>query len=316
MQHNRKILYLLLLFLGVVLTFLLWEISAETLRFHLPRRGVKLAALCLTGTAIALSTTVFQTVSGNTILTPSILGLDSLYLLIQTMTVFFLGSTGLVMMNRLTDYLISLGVMILFSLLLFSLLLGKKTIGVSLVLLLGMMFGQLFGGISSFFQLLIDPNEFLTVQSRMFASFNMINSSLLGISAIVFGISLCFLLPHMATLDVLSLGKDVSLTLGVSYNRASRLFLVFVAICTALSTALVGPVTFLGLIAVSLGRQISQTYRHSMLFPVTSLLSMTALVGGQFLVERVFHLNTPISVLIHGIGGIYFLVILMKRSNI
>ncbi|MGV2687013.1 iron chelate uptake ABC transporter family permease subunit, partial [Clostridium perfringens] len=60
--------------------------------YALPRRIKKVLAIILTGGAIALSTTVFQTVTNNRILTPSVMGLDSLYVLIQTTVIFVFGS--------------------------------------------------------------------------------------------------------------------------------------------------------------------------------------------------------------------------------
>ena len=51
-------------------------------------RALSLIAIVITGAAIALATMIFQTVVNNRILTPSILGLDSLYLLIQTTIIF------------------------------------------------------------------------------------------------------------------------------------------------------------------------------------------------------------------------------------
>ncbi len=315
MQPKHTLIILLLLFLVSTACFLFWNLTPHTIAFHLPRRAIKLAALCITGAAIALSTSVFQTVSGNTILTPSILGLDSLYLLIQTIIVFFFGSTSLLMMSRLGEYIISVATMVSFSLALFSLLMGKRTMGISLVLLLGMMFGQLFGGLSSFFQLLIDPNEFLTVQARMFASFTSINTSLLfSSSLIVIGLT-GLLMLQVDLLDVLSLGRDIAINLGVNYHKSSRFLLVLVAILTAVATALVGPVTFLGLLAVNLGRHLARTYRHAIILPTSILLSMTFLVLGQFLFERVFKFNTPISVIINFLGGIYFLSLLIKRRS-
>lgn len=190
-MHAKRIIALIsVCFLASALAFLLWNVGSANLLYHLPRRAVKLAALCMTGSAIALSSLMFQTVTANNILTPSILGLDSLYLLIQSMIVFLFGSKQLALMQRHSEYLFSVALMVLFSLGLFSLLLGKRNFSLSVILLLGMMFGQLFGGLASFIQILIDPNEFLTVQARLFASFNSVNTSLLFVSSLLFSLEI------------------------------------------------------------------------------------------------------------------------------
>ncbi|MCG0056936.1 iron chelate uptake ABC transporter family permease subunit, partial [Escherichia coli] len=53
------------------------------------------------------------------------------------------------------------------------------------LLLIGIVFGTLFSSLSSFMQMLIDPNEFQVVQDKMFASFNNINTDLLWLAFII-----------------------------------------------------------------------------------------------------------------------------------
>ena len=58
--------------------------------FAIPFRGRKVAAMVLVAVAIGVSTVLFQTITANRILTPSIMGFDSLYLLVQTLLMFVL----------------------------------------------------------------------------------------------------------------------------------------------------------------------------------------------------------------------------------
>ena len=76
---------------------------------HLPRRVIKIIAIIVVGCAIAFSTVIFQTVTNNKILTPSILGLDSMYMLIQTGVIFLFGSTHIMIVNKNLNFLITLG---------------------------------------------------------------------------------------------------------------------------------------------------------------------------------------------------------------
>src|SRR5690606_14926052 len=156
--------------------------------YALPRRGVKVAAMAVTGIAIAYATVVFQTITQNRILTPSIMGLDSLYMLIQTLIIFFLGSTHVTVVNKQVNFLLSVAAMIIFALLLYQLLFKKGNRPVYFLLLVGIIVGTFFGSISTFLQVLIDPNEFLTVQDAMFASFNNVNSDLVLLSIVVVGV--------------------------------------------------------------------------------------------------------------------------------
>ena len=135
--------------------------------------------MAITGVAIAYSTIIFQTITHNRILTPSIMGLDSLYLLLQTVVIFFLGSSHVTIVNKHVNFILSVGAMIIFALhpctgFLFRG--GKQPI--YFLLLVGIIVGTFFGSISTFLQVLIDPNEFMRVQDKMFASFNNVSGEL------------------------------------------------------------------------------------------------------------------------------------------
>ncbi len=316
MKPGKKLLVLLLIVIGLALLFLLWGLNEKNWDYNLPRRIIKLAAISLTGSAIAFSTVMFQTVVGNRILTPGVMGLDSLYLFIQTLVVFLLGANTLALMSKTTDYLLSVGIMTGFSLLLYRFMFNRERTRLFEVILIGMVFGILFNSLATFMEVLIDPNEFSVVQGRFFASFNNVNTKLLGISAVLaFGAGAAGL-TRLKKLDVMSLGREIAINLGIDYDREARNCMILISILIAVSTALVGPISFLGLLVANLARQLFQTYRHDLLIPGAVLLSLIALIGGQFLVERVYSFSTPISVLVNFVGGIYFLFLLVKEGRL
>ena len=123
-------------------------------------------------------------------------------------------------------------------------------------------------------------------------------------------------LKDVKKLDVLALGKEQAINLGIDYDRMVRKLLIAVAILVSVSTALVGPVTFLGILVTNLAYQMIKDYRHSIVIPTSILLSLLALIGGQFLVERVFQFNTTIGVIINFVGGLYFIYILLKEERL
>ena len=247
---------------------------------------------------------------------PSVLGLDSLYNLFQTLIVFSLGSLNVALMGSNLNFLIAGGLMIVFSLFLFKMMFRRENTNLFFLLMIGMIFGTLFSSLSSFMQMVMDPNEFLIVQNKMFASFNNVKSSLLGISMITMGLTLFWVLKDVKKLDVLALGKEQAINLGIDYDRMVRKLLIAVAILVSVSTALVGPVTFLGILVTNLAYQMINDYRHILIIPTSILLSLLALIGGQFLVERVFQFNTTIGVIINFIGGLYFIYILLKEERL
>ena len=316
-MRRHKVLYILFLLVVVCsVLFLVYGLNPNSYQYALSRRIPKLIAIAMTGSGVAVSSVIFQTVTNNRILTPSVLGLDSLYNLFQTLIVFSLGSLNVALMGSNLNFLIAGGLMIIFSLLLFKMMFRRENTNLFFLLMIGMIFGTLFSSLSSFMQMVMDPNEFLIVQNKMFASFNNVKSSLLGISTITMGLTLFWVLKDAKKLDVIALGKEQAINLGIDYDRMVRKMLVAVAILVSVSTALVGPVTFLGILVTNLAYQMIKDYRHSIVIPTSILLSLLALIGGQFLVERVFQFNTTIGVIINFVGGLYFIYILLKEERL
>lgn len=315
-MHRKQLIGILVLAAIVVITlFLVTNLNINNIDYVLPRRIKKLLAIVLTGSVIAFSTMVFQTITNNRILTPSIIGLDSLYQLIQVTIIFVFGSTNMMVTNKQLNFLLTIGVMVLFSSLLFRVLFKREGQNVFFVLLVGMVFGTLFSSFTTFMQVLIDPNEFLIVQDKMFASFNNVDTDLLLISFVLSGVVIASCYRELRFLDIISLGRDEAINLGVNYEKVVRKFLFMITVLVAISTALVGPVMFLGLLVVNLARELMKTYKHTYLLVSAALISIIALVGGQFLVERVFTFSTTISVIINFVGGLYFIYLLLKESQ-
>ncbi|MCI3197132.1 iron chelate uptake ABC transporter family permease subunit [Bacillus sp. HU-1818] len=313
MRKNMKITLLIGIAMICIGLFLFYDLGNWDYTF--PRRCKKVLAIILTGGAIAFSTMIFQTITNNRILTPSILGLDSLYMLIQTVIVFLFGSMNVVMMNENVNFLISVFLMILFSFVLYQIMFKGEGRNIFFLLLVGIVFGTLFGSLSSFMQMLIDPNEFQVVQDKMFASFNNVNTDLLWLACIIFLLVGFYAWRFTRFFDVLSLGREHAVNLGIDYDKVVKQMLVVVAILVSVSTALVGPIMFLGLLVVNVAREFLKTYKHTYLIAGSVLISIIALVGGQFVVEKVFAFSTPLSVIINFAGGIYFIYLLLKENK-
>src|SRR5699024_10748334 len=171
----------------------------------------------------------------------------------------------------------------------------------------GMILGIFFNSVTSFMQVLIDPNEFMVAQDKMFASINNGNTDLVYLSIGVIILIFLYFIRYYKYLDVLSLGKDHAINLGVPDDHVVIRLLVIVAVLISIATALVVPITFLWLLVVNIAYEFLKTYRHAYLLIGSTLISIIALIGGQFIVEKVFSFTTTISVIINFVGGIYFI---------
>ena len=315
MKNNRKLIILTIVALSLIGLFLTIGVNSVNFQYAMYRRIPKIAAMVLTGAAIGFSSLIFQTVTNNRILTPSILGLDSLYVLLQTTIVFILGSSSILISNGNINFILTIFVMIIFSSILYKFVFRKGSKNIFTILLIGVICGTLFESLTNFMQVLTDPTEFLTVQDKMMASFNNINSKILFLASVVIVISIAYCYDIVKVLDVMSLGRDEAISLGVDYDKMSKKILVIVVLLTSISTALVGPVTFLGLLVVNIARQMINTYRHEILGFAVIIISIIALVGGQLVVEQFLNFGTSVSVIINFIGGIYFIYLVMKERN-
>lgn len=309
---NKKILVLASLVLLTLTLFLFYKIDLNHFDYAIANRIPKIIAIMLGGSCIAFTTIIFQTITNNQILTPSILGLDSMYVLIQTFIVFMFGSTNLLIVNKQFNFFVNLILMIFLSILLYKVLFEKNN-NIYFVLLVGMIFGTLFKTSSSFMQMVIDPNEFLSLQSKLVASINNINTDVL-IIALIIAISIVpFVYDDIKYLDVISLGRENAINLSVDYDKTVKKMIIIVAILVSISTALIGPMTFLGLLVANISRELMKTYLHKYIITSSILIGMITLIGGQFIVQYVFDFNITLNIIINFVGGIYFIKLLLKE---
>ncbi|MGL5677679.1 MAG: iron chelate uptake ABC transporter family permease subunit [Cellulosilyticaceae bacterium] len=316
MKDKKKLALLLLSVIGVITLFITIGLTKSNMHYFLGRRVPKVLAMILTGSAIAFSSVVFQTITHNRILTPNVLGLDSLYVFIQTAIAFFIGSgTGLAA-GTLGNFGLTLMMMVAMSLLLYKVMFQKEKSNMLYLVLVGMVMGTFFSSLSDGMQFLMDPNEFLNLQDTMFASFNRMNTSLLLPAIVGIGGALWYIRKEFRLLDAVALGREQAINLGVDYDQVVKKFLIVVAIMVSVSTALVGPITFLGILVANVGRQLMKSYKHLTIVSASVLIAILGLVGGQMIIERVLGLDVTLSMIINLVGGSYFLYLLLKESRL
>ncbi|HEH5702703.1 TPA: iron chelate uptake ABC transporter family permease subunit [Campylobacter jejuni] len=311
---RKKMLILSFLTLNMIGIFIFVGLNGFD-EYALKSRFLQIAAIIIVAICIAVSTVIFQTLYNNKILTPAIIGLDSLYMLLQSALIFSFGAANLSVYKNDINFLITLVCMVVFSLGLYKILFSSDR-SIYLIMLLGLVFGILFSTLNSFFEVLIDPDEFMVIQGRMFASFDNIAFDVLILAYIISFLSFIWIFRYMKFLDPLNLGKDLAINLGINYQKISKQLMIIIAILTSISTALVGPITFLGLLVVNITYELFKTAKHSILLSACILISILALLGGVFFVSRVFDYNATISVVINFLGGIYFIYLVLKGNKL
>lgn len=315
MLAKHQLLVFSLLLLASIALFLLLGFDFAIWEYILELRLTKLLGLVVVAFAVGISTLLFQTITQNPILTPSILGFDALFILLQTVLILILGSSEFIHLNAYYRFALEVAVMVSASLLLFNTLIKQGKIDIVRMVLIGAVFGILFKSLSSFIHRLIDPNDFLTLQVYIFASFNSIKTEILPMATIITFILLGIVWHWRDRLDIMMLGRKQAINLGIHYDRFSYQILIIISILIAVATSLVGPVNFFGLLVVAIVNKISRTFFHRQRLPMLCLLSAIILIAGQTLFEHIFNLQGTLSIVIDFVGGLTFLWLLNQQRK-
>ena len=317
-RNRKKMIVMFVLFMLAAALYMTVGVKFENQKlfeYSMKIRTPKLIAMMITAYAIGSAAIVFQSIINNTIVTPCLLGMDALYTMIHTILVFILGSGSALVVNANCSFLIDLVIMGVTATIIYSYLFKKTKHNVLYVLLIGTVLTSLFSSIQSTMTRIMDPNEYDTLLTTLVASFSNVNSEIMILSITVLLIVAIALRKELYILDVLTLGKEQAINLGVDYDASIRKLLLGVTLYIAVATAMVGPLAFLGLIIANLSRQLLRTYRHTQLISGSVLFGMIILIGGQLIVEKIFVYAIPVSVFITLFGGMYFLYLLLRRRT-
>ncbi len=300
-----------------VVTFLLYLFWGNTFAYPLimQLRAKKVLIFLLVGVSSSISTLAFQCIVNSRFLTPGILGMESFYRLIQTLLYFFGFRFIQTTLLPATQFLLVVAIMVLSFWALSRFSWQNISYDLHSVLLIGMVIGMLFSSISTFFQVLMDPNEYDRLQMKLFPTFQNVNTLVLILAILLVVPIFISLWNNRKTLEVLRMGTEQAVNLGIDTNKQIKKVLLQIVILSAVSAALVGPMMFLGFTTANLAYLLFRTYRMDVLFLATSLLGFIALLMGQFMVEQVFQFQTNASIIIEWFGGILFFVLLWKERK-
>ena len=311
------ILSIIVVLLVVVYLLIPSKNSTTVSNFILQRRLFKLLVMVIVSCAIPISTISFQTVVQNRFLTPGVLGIESLFVFIQSGLYYFESLVGVKVEQSVIIYSVTIVIQIGLLLLLMNASKGMMLSNFKVLLLLTMAFSMLLRNASTFLQVLMDPNEFDKLQSSLYPSFQKMNAQpmMIGVAISLFVLLMMVFYRLRHQLDALHLGVDGAKMLGINTKRLSNVVIVIVIIMTSLSTILVGPLQFLGFMIANLTYQLTKEYKHGVLWLFSAVLGLVIVLTAQLIVERIFLLTIPISVFIEGIGGVLYLILLVKGEK-
>lgn len=289
--------------------------SGLDLDYVIPRRLGKLAAMGIGGVAVAFSAIAFQTIAGNRILTPAIMGYEAVYLLWQSLLILVLGTASLGVMGENGNFLVSILVMLAWSLGLHRWLFRGGRNNVWFLLLVGLVLTMIINTFTQFVQLRISPGEFAVFQSFAQVSFDRVEPVRLIWSAGLVGLVTLVGWRSLPVLDVLALGREQATSLGVDHPRAVRFLLALISVLVAVSTSLIGPSAFMGIFVANLAWALAPQGRHRLLLPFGAAIAVAMFLIAQILVEQVFNYKTTVGILVNLICGAWFLALMLRPGR-
>lgn len=309
---------LVLLSLVVVLAMVcfLFLFVRGSFAFAFPRRLNMLGAMVIAAFTQGVGTVVFHTVTNNRILTPSIIGFDSMYTLMQTLMVFVFGGTVIANTEGIPKLLAQTALMVVAATVLYRWMFAGKFGSLFLMLLVGVVIGLAFDSISTFLQRLLSPTEYDMLSVKLFGRLSAVDGDYLPLAFAVCLAIGWILWTRRHHLDALLLGRETAMGLGVSHKRELTLMLILISLMVAFSTALVGPMTFFGFLVATLAYQLTGSYRHVHVLPMAFLLGLLTLVVGQFVLQHIFYAGGFLTVIIEFVGGLLFLVVLLRKGKL
>lgn len=316
-QRHKVILFsLFVVALFLCVLYMGYDVNTTKQRYidyTLNIRYPKLWGLVLNAFCVGFATVAFQSVVSNRLITPSLLGMSSFYTFVGTVISILFGFLGLRIGNMYISYLINLFAVAFFGYLLYGHLFKKTNYNVTYVLLTGTVLASLFdstSGLLSSFARGFSISLF-GAGTRSYGK----DTDLLAFSTLLALVMLVIFWQDFCKLDVIGLGRNNVINLGVDYDKQTGHILVAVLLFLAIATIAGTIYGFLGLILSNLSREIFKTYKHFYLLLGSFFLGVICLVGSQFWMEHFASYQMSIDVYITIFGGSYFLFLLVKNKG-
>ena len=268
------------------------------------------------GSALAVSGTILQGVTKNDLADSGILGINSGAALFVVVYIYLMNGNVYEGMSNLTVFTMPIVALIgaLFGAFLIYSLAWKGGINSSRLLLIGIGVNIAFTSILTIFQLKFTTQEFNRVMAWT-------SGSIWGTSWKYVIAVLPFIVIFMGItiykskyIDVLNLGDEVSISLGVDVEKQRRRLIIYAVILSGVSTAVAGSISFLGLIAPHIGRKIIGP-KHKRLIPVSALIgTLLLLIADTISRNLLAPIEIPVGIVVSIIGVPYFIYLMLVND--
>lgn len=290
-------------------------VSPDAFANILARAVPHLVAMLASAVVLAVVSLSFQTITQSRVLTPSMIGFDAVFVGTQTALVFVFGATHVLFANALINFAVSAAIMIAISFFMFGFILRSSRNNVVFLLMFGLVLSGIISSGTRYLQIVMNQSDFFQVQAATSVNINNISADLVWYVLPVMAAVVVFTLLRHRKFNVMSLGSQQAKGLGVAYERELNINLILIAVGMSVATALIGSLTFLGLLAVNAARELLKTYKHMQLFIASAMIAAFALVGGQGIME-LMRGAIPVTVIINLAGCTYIFYLILKENRV
>ncbi|MEK5521807.1 FecCD family ABC transporter permease [Heyndrickxia sp. FSL W8-0423] len=277
--------------------------------FRLPRIIIAL----LIGIGLAISGVILQGITNNDLADPGILGINTGAGLFVVIFIFFTENT---VIKSFSSYLMPLAAFAgaIIAMFLIYVLAWKNGITPKRLILVGIGINSAFSALLIIFQLKMTNQSFSEVITWL--SGDLWGTNWGFVAAILPWIIVLgsFVLIKSRTLNVLRLGDELSVGMGIKLERERRILLFVAAALAGACVAFGGGLAFIGLIAPHLAKRIVGPL-HQIMIPVAALIGALILLIGDTIARNFFGPSEiPVGLIVSIIGAPYFVYLLVKTA--
>lgn len=287
-----------------------WSVAEENIIWEIRFPRVLLGAFV--GAGLATVGVAMQALVRNPLADPFILGVSSGASVGATMVILF-GT-----FNLFGQYALSLSAFIgALASVVIVFLISRTNGKISTVRLLlsGIAISAIFNGITNLI-IMFAPQE-RGIQSALFWMLGSLSTAKwenLFIPVIVVLLGITFLFIQSRSLNILLMGEETAITLGLNINFYRKLLLIFTSLLTGVLVAISGAIGFVGLMIPHIVRVLVGS-NHKLVLPISALLGAIFLIWADVLARLTFAPEEiPIGVITSICGGPFFIWLLRRNT--
>ncbi len=286
------------------------EVSSADANVFFTIRLPRVLAALLVGAALSGAGCAFQGIFKNPMVSPDLLGASAGACFGAALGILLsFGGVGI----ELAAF--AMGIAAVAASYLLSVVIGRRMGGVLVLVLSGLVVGNLFQAFTSAVKFLADPNSQLPeITFWLMGGLSSVREGdLFGLAA-AFAVGCVGLMALRWRINVMALGDDEARSLGVDVRRTRLAVIAFATLLTSASVAVAGMVGWVGLIVPHLARFLVGSDNRALL-PASMLLGGTFLLLVDDVCRSIYTTEIPLSILTAILGAPLFVYLICRRRS-